>query len=59
MTQAVEAAVRAGLFQLRDAPPSPESFFDRAKSLKWILFAEMFDQSAAATTPQGLPLFAG
>ena len=58
LTEAVEDAVRAGLFQLCDKPPSPQGFFDRAKSLKWIFFAEMFDQFVAAITPQGLPLFA-
>ena len=59
LTQAVEDAVRSGLFESSDRPPSPQSFFDRSKSLKWIFFAELFDRFLDAIVPDAPASFCG
>ena len=57
LTQAVEEAVRSGVVGASGDAPTPQGFFDRAKTLKWIFFAELFDRFVEAITPQAPPAF--
>ena len=57
LTQAVEQAVRSGLVEGSRGAPTPQGFFDRAKTLKWTFFAELFDRFVEAITPQAPPTF--